>query len=114
MSRRASLILIPVMSSRFVLSLKKAGSESTIPSSLPTFELDTIIWADGRNVQQESQVFDVLGGIPGTSAALDQGDVELSSIPPSRLASGADATDLVRPHSSSELRCGIHDQWKSA
>ena len=83
MSHRASLILIPVMSSRFILSLKKAGSEPTTPLSLPTFDLDPISWADGRDVQSGPRVLGGLDGISGTSTISNQEDVELSSIPPS-------------------------------
>ena len=69
------------MSSRFILSLKKAGSEPPTLLSLPIIDLDPVSWADGRDVQPGSQMLGGLDGIPGTSATSNRGDVELSLIP---------------------------------
>jgi len=61
----ASLIVIPVISSRFILSLKKAGSGPTTSSSLPTIGLGPVSRVDG---------------IPRISTTSDQGGVELDPI----------------------------------
>ena len=73
------MILIPVMASRLMISLKKAGSGPAELGSLPTIDLDPTSPADNETACFASQVVDGSHGNSGTSPTPNQEDMELDS-----------------------------------
>lgn len=73
------MVIIPVMASRLMISLKKAGSEHTGPRSLPTIDLDPTSSTSNGSMRFAPQVLGELHGISETSPTQNQEDVELES-----------------------------------
>lgn len=67
------MILIPIMASRLMISLKKAGSKLTELRSLPAIDLDPTGPTGNGSVLAGAH------GISGTSLAPNQEDIELDS-----------------------------------
>lgn len=73
------MVIIPVMASRLMISLKKAGSKHTGPRSLPTIDLDPTNSTSNESMRFAPQVFGELHGVSETSPTPNQEDVELDS-----------------------------------
>ena len=73
------MTLVPIMASRFMISLKKAGSEPTELRSLPAIDFDPTSSTSNESVRFAPQVLDGSHGISGTSPTPNQADMELDS-----------------------------------
>jgi len=75
----ASMAIIPIMASRLMISLKKAGSEHIGLRSLPTIHLDPISSTSNEGARFAPQVLGESHGVSETSPAQNQEDMELES-----------------------------------
>ncbi|KAF9648022.1 hypothetical protein BDM02DRAFT_2449903 [Thelephora ganbajun] len=79
----AAMVIIPIMVSRLMLSLKRAAIEPTLPWSLATMTLSSHGTGTRPGVGTlhfVSRTFDVSHGIPRTLTPPDEEDVELESM----------------------------------